>query len=197
VNVSADDNLQSYLDVYQEGDTLKLQMKDGYTYINPHLKAVVTMPRLIAVTLSGASKSTATGFDAGEDFILNVSGASQATVTGFKVGKLTMDISGASRVSSDIDATGDATLQASGASNINITGQAVDADIESSGTSTVNLMGFALRDAQANISGASNATINATGTISGDVSGASRLYYTGAPTLGTIHTSGASSISKK
>jgi hypothetical protein len=37
----------------------------------------------------------------------------------------------------------------------------------------------------------------ATGTIFGDVSGASRLYYTGDPTLGTIHTSGASSISKK
>jgi hypothetical protein len=155
------------------------------------------MPRLDALTLSGASKATAAGFDSGADFILNVSGASQATVTGLKVDKITMDISGASRAGGDIDAAGDATLQASGASNINITGKAVEGDIESSGANTVNLAGFAVNDARVNISGASNATINATGAISGDVSGASRLYYTGDPSLGAVHTSGASSISKK
>jgi post-segregation antitoxin (ccd killing protein) len=172
-------------------------MRDGYTYINSHLKAAVTMPRLTGVTLSGASRCSASGFNSAEDFVLNVSGVSQATFTALLVNKLTLDISGASRVNGDVDSKGDATLQASGASNIEITGKTVKLIVEESGASTVNLLNFAARDVQVNISGASNATINATGIVSGDISGASRLYYTGTPALGDIHTSGASSISKK
>jgi ribosomal protein L31 len=54
-----------------------------------------------------------------------------------------------------------------------------------------------VQDAHAEISGASNATVNASGTLSAEVSGASHLYYTGSPTLGDIETSGASSVNKK
>lgn len=197
VKVTIDDNLETYLDVSQDGVTLKLGMDNGYIYHNTHLKAVVSTPRLTRLTLSGASKGTASGFNLADDFILNVSGASQANFTNMTVNKLTLDISGASRASGNVNASGNASLQASGASSITLSGKAVDADIESSGASTVNLTDFAVRDARINVSGASNATVSATGTLSGNVSGASRLYYTGNPTLGNIDTSGASSVSKK
>jgi hypothetical protein len=197
INVTVDDNLQNYLDVARNGDTLKISLRDGYIYNNLHLKAAVSMPRLSGLTLSGASKGNASGFNLADDFVLNVSGASQATLTNMGVNKLTLDISGASRASGSVNASGNAVLQASGASTIELSGKAVDADIESSGASTVNLSDFLVRDAHFEVSGASNATVSATGTLSGNVSGASRLYYTGTPVLGNIHTSGASSVSKK
>ena len=197
IDVTVDDNLQSYLDVSKDGDTLKITLKSGYTYSSTHLKAVVSMPRLVGLTLSGASKGGVSGFSSADDFLLNVSGASQATFSGMGVNKLTLDISGASRASGSVNANGNSSLQASGASTIEISGKGVDADIESSGASTANLANFAVRDAHVNISGASNATVAASGVLSGDVSGASRLYYTGTPTLGNIHTSGASSVNKK
>ena len=197
VNVTVDDNLQSYLEVTKDGDTLKVGMRKSYSYNSTHLKAVVTMPRLVVFDLSGVSKGSVSGFNLTDDFILNVSEASQANFTGMVVNKLTLDISGASRANGSVNASGNASLQASGASTITLSGKAVDADIESSGASTVNLTDFLVRDARVNVSGASNATVSATGTLSGDVSGASHLYYTGTPTLGSIHTSGASSVNKK
>jgi len=52
-------------------------------------------------------------------------------------------------------------------------------------------------DAEINLSGASDATINASGRLDGDLSGASKLSYVGNPTLGSINTSGGSTISQK
>jgi hypothetical protein len=197
VNVTVDENLLSYLEVTRDGDTLKLEMKKGYAYSRSHLKAIVNMPHLSGMTLSGASEGKASGFSLADDFILNVSGASQASLESMVVNKLTMDISGASRANGGVNASGKTSLHASGASTIEINGKGIDADIKSSGASTVNLTNYSVRDAHVNVSGASNATVDASGTLSGDVSGASHLYYTGAPTLGTIHTSGASSVNKK
>jgi len=68
--------------------------------------------------------------------------------------------------------------------------------IEASGSSKARLADFPVRNITVNLSGASNATINASGMLDGNLSGASELAYTGDPTLGTIETSGASRISR-
>jgi hypothetical protein len=197
VSVTVDDNLQKYLEVEKDGDTLNLGMKAGYLYNKAHLKARVTMPRLTGLTVSGASTGNASGFTSSDDLTIIVSGASHASLNNTAVNKLTLDISGASRATGNVNASANVDLQASGASTIEITGKGIDADIESSGASTVNLNDFVVRDVRFDISGASNATINATGTLSGEVSGASHLNYSGTLTLGSIKTSGASSINKK
>jgi Putative auto-transporter adhesin, head GIN domain len=197
VSVTVDDNLEQYLNVSQNGGTLEIRMDGGYVYTHTHFTAVIQTPRLELIDLSGATRGTVTGFQSADDFNLKVSGASQATLSDMAVNRLTIDVSGASRAAGDIDASGNTSVQVSGASNVTISGKGVDADIESSGASTANLEGYAVRDARANVSGASNATVSASGTISGNISGASHLYYTGSPTLGNISTSGASSISKK
>ncbi len=197
VKISVDDNLEQYLDVSKDGSTLKITMQNGYIYSNTHFEAVVTTPRLEELNISGASRGTVSGFKSADDFRLEVSGASQATLADMAVNRLTIEVSGASRATGNVDASGNTSIQVSGASTVNIDGKGVDADIEVSGASTADLTDFAVRDARANVSGASNATVSASGTISGDVSGASHLYYTGSPTLGRISTSGASSVSKK
>ena len=63
--------------------------------------------------------------------------------------------------------------------------------------SNINLEQFAVDDAAIRLSGASNGTINASGTLDANVSGASSLYYVGNPTLGDIDTSGASKVREK
>jgi ribosomal protein L31 len=197
VKISVDDNLQEYLDVHKDGDTLYITLKHGRAYSNTHLKAEVKLPRLTALTLSGASKGSVSSFDSRDDFRLEVSGASHASLENMGVGGVVVEVSGASSVAGEMSASGDARFEASGASTIELSGTAEDADIRVSGASTVDLEDFSVQDAHAEISGASNATVNASGTLSAEVSGASHLYYTGSPTLGDIETSGASSIDRK
>jgi len=61
----------------------------------------------------------------------------------------------------------------------------------------VELPDFSVVDADINLSGASGVTVNASGRLDGNLSGASRLNYMGNPTLGSISASGGSTISQK
>jgi len=75
---------------------------------------------------------------------------------------------------------------------VNLTGGAGCAQIDVSGASDADLRDFATSDTSVLLSGASKAWVMATGLLEGDLSGASRLYYYGQPTLGSMHLSGAS-----
>jgi hypothetical protein len=84
----------------------------------------------------------------------------------------------------------------SGGSRLTMTGQGVDVTLVGSGGSNLNLGDFQINNAQVDLSGGSQATVNAADTISGDLSGDSHLYYKGNPTLGSIDTTGGSGISQ-
>ncbi|MCX6032846.1 MAG: DUF2807 domain-containing protein [Chloroflexi bacterium] len=179
VVVTVDDNLEKYLRVVQTGDTLKITLEMGPSFSlrgNNTLKAKITLPELSGVTASGASNVTLTGFK---------SAAALAT-----------DVSGASTLKGDAQA-GDARFVVSGASTLNLQGAGRNLTLSVSGASTANLDKFAVADVRADVSGASSATVNATGRLDAEASGASKLRYTGSPVLGTIHTSGASSVDRK
>ena len=66
-----------------------------------------------------------------------------------------------------------------------------------SGASNLNLESFPVNDATVTVSGASHAVVNPSGTLNVDASGASSLQYIGNPNLGTINTSGASTVNRK
>ena len=76
-------------------------------------------------------------------------------------------------------------------------GSAGDIDLGASGASDAKLADLVTVDVQVNLSGASSAVVNASGTISGGLSSASRLQYVGSPTLGKFSTTGGSTINKK
>jgi hypothetical protein len=61
----------------------------------------------------------------------------------------------------------------------------------------MKLAGFTVNNADVSLSGASNGTVNLSGKLDANLSGASKLEYIGEPTMGAINTSGASTISKK
>jgi len=178
VIVRVDDNLVEHLNVVRQGNTLKIGFKPGtaFAFRNATLEAIVTMPELTGLDLSGASQATITSFKSTES--------------------LNTDLSGASSLRGDIEA-GDTMFDVSGSSNVTLTGSAGDVNIDASGSSEVDLAGFSVQDANVEASGASRVTVNASGTLDVDASGASTIYYLGSPTMGKVDTSGSSSIKRK
>ena len=178
VVIRVDDNLVEHLQVVKQGSTLKIGLKDNRDFIisNATMEAEVTMPKLTGLDASGASHANITGFQSTEDLIL--------------------DISGSSSLAGDISA-GDVSIDLSGSSEATLSSSGQDLTLDVSGSSELDLSDFPVADAKIDAGGASTATVNASGRLDVDASGASNVYYLGDPSLGTIDTSGASSVEPK
>ena len=176
VNVTADDNVIDFVQVSQEGQTLMIRLGTVPGLRLVTLKALVAMPRLQGLTVSGASRGAISNFSS--------------------TGDVNIIVSGVSRVTGNITA-GNVEFDISGASTIQLEGSANDMVAIVSGASHFNLSGFTVDNANVNISGASTGTVNLTGRLDASVSGASTLFYIGEPVMGTINVSGASTLTKK
>ncbi len=178
VVIRIDDNLVQYLNVSKRGSTLEIGLDPlrSFTITRATMEADVTMPELAGLDLSGATRADIRGFSSTQD--------------------LSADVSEASTLRGDIEA-GDARFEVSGASTVDLRGSAVDVRVDASGASTVDLADFPVDDADVEASGASTVTVNLSGTLDADASGASRVLYLGNPSLGRIDTSGASSITRR
>ena len=196
VSITADDNLFDYIQVSKSGETLKIKLKSGRSYHSCTAIAKITMPELRGLDLSGATRGTVSGFSSTENIDLEVSGASSLDLVEISAGDVKFDISGASKVTGDITA-GDADFDVSGASTVQLEGSASDIVVDASGASRVKLAAFSINNADVKLSGASSGTVNLDGRLDANLSGASKLEYIGEPTMGTINTSGASTLSKK
>ena len=195
VSITADDNLFDYIQVSQQGTTLKIGLKPA-SYTATTTKAEITMPQLRGLELSGATRGTASGFSSTENLDIEVSGASSLELEQMSAGDVDFDISGASKVSGDLTAS-DVELDVSGASTAQLEGSASDMTAGISGASHVKFAGFPVNNADVNLSGASTGTVNLAGRLDANLSGASKLSYLGEPTMGNISTSGASTLNKK
>lgn len=177
VEVIVDDSLLDRLDVRVTGDTLYIGLKPGVTVRGPSImSAVVTLPELTGLELSGASRGMISGFNSDHALRANASGASH--------------------LSGDITC-GDARLDVSGASRLELTGAAKNLRVNASGASTVSLDDFPAADADVEASGASRATVNVRGVLNATASGASTVLYTGDPASVRENTSGASTVRSK
>jgi len=177
INVTADDNVIDYVQVTQDGQTLKISVGGApRSFRLVTLKVSVTMPELSRLAVSGACSGTVSNFNSTE--------------------AVSIAVSGASRVTGDITAA-DIGFDVSGASTVQLEGSADDMVAVVSGACTFNLDDFTVSNANVNISGASTGTINLDGRLDANVSGASTLLYIGDPLMGTINVSGASTLRKK
>lgn len=195
VSITADDNLFDHIQVSKQGATLKIRLKTA-TYVSTNMKAEITMPQLKSLGLSGATRGTASGFGSTESLDIELSGASSLDLVDMSVGDIRLDISGASKVIGDLTA-GDISCDISGASTVQLEGSAGDIVVDASGASRVNLGGFMVGNADVSLSGAASGTVNLSGKLDANLSGASKLSYIGEPTMGSVNTSGASTLSKK
>lgn len=196
VSVTADDNLFEYIQVSREGETLKIGLKTVSLQWPVTLKAVVTMPQLSGLNISGATRGTVSGFSSTENLDIEVSGASSLDLADISAGDVKFDVSGASKVTGDF-ITGNVDFDVDGASSVQLEGSASDIVVDADGASRVKLAGFTVNNANINLGGASRGTVNLDGRLDADLSGASKLEYMGEPTMGTINTSGASTLSRK
>jgi hypothetical protein len=175
VIIRVDDNLVEHLQVVKQDNTLKIGLKPNrnYTASNVTLEAEVTMPELTGLDLSGASQATISGFKSTND--------------------LSVDLSGSSSLVGDIEAA-KTNFDLSGSSDANLSGSGQETTIDVSGGSQIDLSNFLVADVTVNASGGSTATVNPSGKLNADASGASQIHYLGDPILGEIDSSGASSV---
>jgi hypothetical protein len=196
VSITADDNLFDHILVSKQGTTLKIRLEPALHYAFTKLQAKITMPQLYGLALSGATRGTVSGFSFTDNIDIEVSGASSLDLVEMSAGNVKFDISGASKITGDI-AANDGNITVSGASTFQLEGSASDIVVNASGASRVKLAAFLVNNVDVTLSGASSGTVNLDGRLDADLSGASKLLYIGEPTMGTINTSGASTLSKQ
>ncbi|GAI68967.1 unnamed protein product, partial [marine sediment metagenome] len=182
VGITVDDNLLEYVVVRKSGNTLRIYLKAGYAYIGTTKMVEITMPKIDKLSLSGASRVEVSGFRSSDRLELEASGVSSLNIDDLKAGDTVFEISGGSHAVGSIEIA-NGRFNVSGASSIDLEGYASDISIEASEASHANLADFSVSNATVTISGASLVTVNASGTIDGNVSGASRLTYLGDPAL--------------
>ena len=156
----------------RSGDKLKIGLENG-SYSNITLDVEIAMPDLAGLGLSGAA---------------------HAEISGFAVEHaVNFDLSGASRLAGAIN-TGSLNCRLSGASRLQLSGIGDDLVAHASGASSLRLGDFVCEDADIDFSGASHGTVHIQGTLDARLTGASSLNYKGNPTLGSVSTSGASTL---
>lgn len=108
-----------------------------------------------------------------------------------------LQVSGASKLSLANLKNDTLKVDASGASKINIGGETRNLEVELSGASKLDAENLKSENARIDGSGASNAAVNVSGDLRADLSGASKVTYTGNPRNLEKSTSGASCVRGK
>ncbi|MCX6210358.1 MAG: DUF2807 domain-containing protein [Bacteroidetes bacterium] len=127
---------------------------------------------------------------------LKLSGASSVTTSStLNNDNLSIEASGASSVKADIK-TKVLKINTTGASTVNLSGIADAVDLKASGASTIKNKSLKANVYTVDVSGASNIKLFATQGITGELSGASNLKYSGNPSNVQVNSSGASNVEK-
>jgi len=195
VAITAREGLFEHINVSRSGDTLKIDMNNFFLSFNRSGEVRITMPELRWLDLSGAVEADVTGFASGQDLDVRLSGASRLDMD-METGRFTADLSGASELAGRLTATA-TDIGLSGASEIKLEGSGGDIKINGSGASEAELADFPVDNADIDLSGASQVSLDISGRLDVSLSGASRVEYSGNPTLGDTDISGGSVLERK
>lgn len=163
VRVTADDNIVPHLKAETSGRRLTLTTDTSAT-LKPKtaIRYQVVLPRLTAVTVSGAANVAADGFRC-EKLAVKLSGAGRVDVRELRCQSLVLTLSGAGKA--------------------NVAGAAEQATVKISGAGVLDATELKAATAEVQISGAGKASVWATNTLKARVSGAGTVKYKGAPQL--------------
>jgi phage shock protein C len=154
-------NVIKHMDIWQSGNVLSIDMDEDYFNLKTHPKVIITMPELIRLKLSGVADCK-TGHFGGEELFVELNGASMAILDA-EYSRIDLNMAGVCRV--------------------DLSGKSKSLNCEISGSSHLNAEKLTMEAARVNLSGVSEATLGLSKTITGGISGASKLFYTGNPTL--------------
>ncbi len=175
--LEANRNLMEYVDITQEGKTLKLDLKNLWNARGKMiLDATISTTGMVdTYWLSG-------------DAVVNVSNA-------LKADAISLNLKGDSVLKADIDAN-DLNLQAKSDSAITLSGSVTTLDARLSSDSLLKGKELTISNADINLSGDSQAWIVATSSLSAVASGDSVLRYSGNPEVKKSVSTGDSEIYK-
>jgi Putative auto-transporter adhesin, head GIN domain len=139
-----------------------------------HIKAVITMPAIVGLTMEGAPDAEVHGNVAGSEFKVNISGASSIKVDNVTTDNFSVEVSGAA----DVEVKG---------------GTVKHAKFEINGAGDVSAFGLQADEMTATISGAGSSEVTANQKLTASISGAGTIKYKGHPAI-TKDISGAGSI---
>ena len=183
------------LKIYYEHETWKL-FQSG----NKKLRAYVSIKNIDRLTASGASDVYISGQINFSNLHIGLSGASDlkmtdnASITG---NMLDMNLSGASDFHGSVKVN-ELKLDQSGASDAIISGTVANGtNIEASGASDVKGFDLVTDNCTARVSGASDVKITVNKELNAHATGASSIHYKGGAVIRDLHSSGASSVSRK
>ena len=215
VEVSYDTRFEDCVRVFVSGGNLMLEFvqpdrgrkNSSFDMKDVKLSAVVRMPELTYLRLSGASKlTTGDEFDAGARFDGALSGASSARGLSVSAGRgelklsgassadlkahfdeaFLMQLSGASNASVDVRSddvrmtcSGHTGVRLSGASQATVSGETVDLNVECSGAARSDATALTVQHASVSCSGAGSADVEVTGELSVVATGGSSVVYGG------------------
>lgn len=172
VKITVDDNAVDYLRVEKQGDKLVIGLKDG-SFNNVTIKAAIAMPELLGVQASGGSRVSFGEFDTSKPVTLVASGGANIT------GKMN---------------SGPAAVTASGGADVTVDGQGASLSLDHSGGGNVKFGKFAVTDANVIVNGGSHSEVNASGKVSGSVSGGGQLKLVGEPASVEVRESGGGKV---
>lgn len=195
VAITAREGLFDHINVAQHGDTLKIDLQGFFLNFSHSGQATITMPELRGLELSGAAEADVSGFTSGQDLDVQLTGASRLDLA-METGEFSAELSGASQLTGSLAATA-TDIVLSGASRIELEGSGGDLRLEGSGASRAKLADFPVGDADIVLSGASHASLDISGRLDVDLSGASQVDYSGNPTLGDSDISGGSQLERR
>ena len=142
VVIIANKSLKNKLIVETRGNNLYLGIKpfSGFSFSTKSPKAIITMPELKQIQLSGASSMLAAGFKSNNDLIADLSGASSLDID-IIARNITFGLSGASDLTGVLEVK-DVRLDLSGSSDIDLFGFGQELIVDAGGASTGDLRDF-------------------------------------------------------
>jgi hypothetical protein len=174
IKIDAEENLLALMKVKAEGDLLVIGFKNNVNVsTTKDIKVYITSPEYRKLDGSGSCTFTSHGVITGNEVELDLSGASDARLN-LEVKKLEID--------------------ASGASEIELKGKAIDFSVDGSGSTHVKAFDFLTENTHIQLSGAGDAEVNVSKSLSADISGAGDVKYKGKPSSINKEISGAGSV---
>lgn len=168
-------NILSCIKTEVKNGKLKIHVNEIYDLdMDKNVQAVITMPSLGRLDISGTSKVVING-TVSQNFDADISGVGSIAVREINAGSLQVDISGSGNLSI-----------ASGHVN--------KAELDLSGSGSIAAFGLVADHVEVDISGAGGAEVNALQSLDAEVSGAGSVHYKGQPAV-TKDISGAGVVS--
>jgi hypothetical protein len=175
VRIEADDNLQQYIEVEQNGDEISIHEREGFHLVSGNnIKIYVTAPVYNRISASGA------GDIIGENKITNAE-------------PMGMHLSGAGDIKMEIEAP-KLEAEISGAGSIYMKGQTKDVSLNISGTGHAHCYDLLSENTKVDVSGVGSAEVYASVRLDADVSGVGNVRYKGNASQVNQQVSGAGSV---